>query len=108
MVVTVSVIFALCRMPALTMYVASYFSSSQHNRNVLRIIYVALVTSNSAINPFIYAIVNQRFRQHIKELVCCVGTCRNKVNPVVGQDINQNTCNTTQLMQLRKVSDDGL
>lgn len=104
MVVTVSVIFALCRLPALTMYLVSYFSPSQDYSDVLHIISVTLVTLNSAINPFIYALVNQRFRQHIKELICCVGACRNNINDVSpgiigGQDGNRNTT-PVQLMEL--------
>lgn len=104
MVVTVSVTFALCRLPALTMYLVSYFSSSQDYSDVLHIISVALVTLNSAINPFIYALVNQRFRQHIKELICCAAACRNNINDVSpgiieGQDGNRNTT-PVQLMEL--------
>ncbi|KAL9957324.1 hypothetical protein ACROYT_G038949 [Oculina patagonica] len=37
MVVTVSAVFALCRIPALTMYVVSYFSPSQDYSDVLHI-----------------------------------------------------------------------
>ena len=110
MVVTVSVIFTLCRLPALTMYVVSYFSPSQDYSDVMHILSVALVTLNSAINPFIYALVNQRFRQHIKELICCFGACRKnvtEVSPVIigGQDGNQSTT-PVQLMELQQVSQD--
>lgn len=107
MVVTVSVVFAVCRIPALTMYVVSYFSPSQDYSDVLHIISVVLVTMNSSVNPFIYALVNQRFRQHIKELICCLGACRNNVDPIIGgQDINRNNNNATpvQVVVLRQVS----
>ena len=98
MVVTVSVTFGLCRLPALTIYVVSYFSPSQDYSDVLHIISVALV------NPFIYALVNQRFRQHIKELICCVGACRKNVSPgVTEQDGNRNTT-PVQLMELQQAS----
>ena len=108
MVVTVSVTFALCRLPALTMYVVSYFSPSQDYSDVLHILSVALVTLNSAINPFIYALVNQRFRQHIKELICWVGACRNNVTDVSPgitgvRDGNRNTT-PVQIMELQQVS----
>lgn len=107
MVVTVSVTFGLCRLPALTMYVVSYFSPSRDYSDVLHIISVALVTLNSAINPFIYALVNQRFRQHIKELICCIGACRNNVSPgVTGQDGNRNTT-PVQLMELQQASQES-
>ena len=108
MVVTVSVAFVLCRVPALTMYVAGYFSPSRDYRDVLHILSVTLVTINSAINPFIYAFVNQRFRQHIKELMCCVGACRNNVTEVSpgitgAQGGNRNTT-PAQIMELQQVS----
>lgn len=107
MVFTVSVVFALCRIPALTMYVVSYFSPSQDYSDVLHIISVVLVTLNSSTNPFIYALVNRRFRQHIKELVCCVGACRkNEVDPIPGQDTNgdDNDVTNIQVVVLRQRS----
>ena len=108
MVVTVSVTFTLCRLPALTMYVVSYFSPSQDYSDVLHILSVAMVTLNSAINPFIYVLVNQRFRRHIKELICCAGACKNNVidvSPGVtgGQD-GKRTTTPVQLMELQQVS----
>ncbi|XP_078346709.1 tachykinin-like peptides receptor 86C [Oculina patagonica] len=108
MVVTVSAVFALCRIPALTMYVVSYFSPSQDYSDVLHIISVVLVTLNSSVNPFIYALVNQRFRQHIKELICCLGACRNNdVDPIIGgEDNNRKLSNAppVQVVVLRQVS----
>ena len=112
MVVTVSVTFTLCRLPALTMYVVSYFSPSQDYSDVLHILSVVLVTLNSAINPFIYALVNQRFRQHIKELICWFGACRNSVTDVSpgitgGQEGNRTTT-PVQLMELQQLSQEDL
>lgn len=103
MVFTVSVVFAVCRTPAQTMYVISYFSQTQYHSDLLHIISVAVVTANSAINPLIYVIANHRFRQHIKELICCPGLCRAKVDAFIpGQDNTQDATYTTEVVQLQQ------
>lgn len=98
-------VFAACRIPAQTMYVISYFSRTQYHSDLLHIISVAEVTANSAINPFIYAFVNHRFRQHIKELICCPGLCKTKVDAFIpGQDSTQDATYTTEVVQLQQTS----
>ena len=39
-----------------------------------------LIMLNSAVNPFVYALLNQRFKQKLKGLVSCNFHPRNKVN----------------------------
>lgn len=84
MVLTVSIIYALCWMPNLTIYALNYFSPSQNYGDVTYITSIVLVTCNSTVNPFIYVFVNQRFRRKIKSLLRCGKTCHNRVEPSIG------------------------
>jgi len=94
MVLTVSVIYALCWLPNLTIYALAYLSPSQKYGSVLYITSIVLVTCNSTVNPFIYVFVNQKFREKIKSLVCCGKTCSNRVEPSTSGSSQQAT-NTT-------------
>ena len=66
MVLTVSIIYALCWLPNLSVYALAYLSPSQTYGTVLYITSIVLVTCNSAVNPFIYVFVNQTFREKLK------------------------------------------
>ena len=82
MVMTVSVVFAVCWIPALmSLCVLSYSIVSQKHVYALHVLSTVLVVSNCTANPFIYLLVSHRFRRHFKELVCCVGASNNKVYP---------------------------
>ncbi|CAH3037233.1 unnamed protein product, partial [Porites lobata] len=70
MVLTVSIIYALCWLPNLSVYALAYLSPSQTYGTVLYITSIVLVTCNSAVNPFIYVFVNQKFREKIENLFC--------------------------------------
>ena len=39
-----------------------------------------MIMFNSAVNPFAYALINQRFREKIKEMICC---CSRSASPRV-------------------------
>ena len=92
MVLTVSIIYALCWLPNLSVYALAYLSPSQTYGTVLYITSIVLVTCNSAVNPFIYVFVNQKFREKIENLFCCGATCSaNRVEPSPAWSQHTNT-----------------
>ncbi|XP_073245032.1 galanin receptor 2a-like [Porites lutea] len=102
MVMTVSVVFFICWIPALTsLCVLSFHSVAQKQGYALHAVSTILVLFNCAANPFIYVVVSHRFRRHFKELVCCVGASSNaKVYPTTqGKDSG-----SVQPVQIRLVS----
>ena len=71
MVITVTVIYGVCWLPVLTLYLLSYHLPSQfqyasfvHNSAVV------LLCINSSINPVIYTFQMKRFRQEVRRLLC--------------------------------------
>ena len=77
MVVTVSVIFGICWGTSSTVYLLRYFTS--YNFYSAIIITNAMVYFNSAVNPIVYALVSQRFREKIKGMICCRCSVANKI-----------------------------
>ena len=73
MIVTVSVIFGICWFTDLTLHVIEQASSYKFNRVVFSIAHT-MIMFNSAVNPFAYALINQRFREKIKAMICCSST----------------------------------
>ena len=72
MAVIVSIVYAVCRLPNLLVYMFSQFGSSVYNYDsTYYITTVLLVGLNSAMNPFIYALHSANFRQHIKVALRC-------------------------------------
>lgn len=82
MAATVSLVFTLCWIPALTsLCVLSFSNPSQKQGHILQVMSTVLVISNCSANPFIYVLVSHRFRRHFMELVCCAGVSNTKVYP---------------------------
>ena len=69
MVVTVSAIFAVCWNTECVEYVLRYFASYQINPVKVSIINT-LPLFNSAVNPYVYALLNKQFRERMKTLIC--------------------------------------
>ena len=80
MVVTVSVIFAVCWIcEAITCMVAT-FTPAYGPGDVAYVTQSTVVMFNSAINPIVYALINQQFIQKIKYMMCC--RCRPEIHPI--------------------------
>ena len=76
MVIVVSVLYAICWLPNLVIYMLSRFNPDllEHGSYFFAdtfVISVVLVALNSAMNPFIYALHSTNFRRHIKSALCC-------------------------------------
>ena len=69
MVVTVSAIFGICWGAKVTVQISHRFTSYNFRPVVVAIANI-MVMLNSAVNPFAYALINQRFRQKIKKMIC--------------------------------------
>ena len=83
LVVTVSVVYAICWIPVLVVYVFSSFSAQQLY-SAVHTTSIVLVTLNSAINPVLYSWQSDRFRRHMLALLplgCSTRQCR--VSPAV-------------------------
>ncbi|KAK2570947.1 Pyroglutamylated RF-amide peptide receptor [Acropora cervicornis] len=70
-VLTVSAVYAISWFPQLIIYALSNFDLLVEFGGILYITSVVLVAFNSAINPVIYAMQSERFRQHFRQLMCC-------------------------------------
>ena len=70
MVVTVSAIFGICWGTDSVMHVIDDFTSFRLNSFAIPIAHT-MIMFNSAVNPFAYALINQRFRKKMKAMLCC-------------------------------------
>ena len=80
MVVTVSAIFAMCWMSGGVTYLVAFFSPVFGAGDVAYVTQSTVVMFNSAVNPIVYALINQQFSKKIKYMVCC--GCRTGIKPV--------------------------
>ena len=71
MVITVSVIFGVCWLADAISWILTSFSSHYTSSDMTYIATGTLILFNSAINPIVYALVNQKFRAKIKSTVSC-------------------------------------
>ena len=78
MAVTVTAIFGVCYLSANTIYLLWHYAPTHTDAE--EDVNSALTMLNSAINPIVYVLVNQRFREKIKAIMCCA--CRPSTNRV--------------------------
>ena len=71
MVVTVSAMFAVSWGADGIVHSVDDAGSLKLNPLTIPIVHLT-VTFNTAVNPFVYALINQRFRRKMKEMICCV------------------------------------
>ena len=70
MVVTVSAIFVICWGTDLILHILDVFTSHKLSPLAIPIAHTMLMF-NSAVNPFAYALINQKFREKMKGMICC-------------------------------------
>ena len=73
--ITVSVIFGVCWLAQSISYVVMFHIRTHVFGNVSYVVCTTMIMVNSAINPFIYALLSQRFRTRIKAMISCSGIC---------------------------------
>ena len=75
MVIAVSAIFGICWGAESIEYVLRHFTSYKMSP-VPAAISDAMALLNSAVNPFVFALLNQQFREKINGMICCKASMR--------------------------------
>ena len=74
MVVTVSAIFVICWGTDIILHILEAFHTSQKLSTLAIPIAHTMIMFNSTVNPFAYALINQKFREKMKEMICCLSS----------------------------------
>ena len=85
MVVTVTAIFGICWVPDIIAHLIDHFTSVSISEAAYAVIHM-MVLFSSAINPFMYALVNKTFQEKLMGIIRCscigsTGCTRNRVFP---------------------------
>ena len=70
MVVTVTVIFGICWVSDVIAHSIDYYSPHSTSKEAYLTIHT-LILLNTAVNPFVYALISQNFRQKMKRMIYC-------------------------------------
>ena len=98
--VTVSIIFSICWMTDAVIFLLSYHSTTSSPSDVTWAIAAVMILFNSAINPFVYALINERFREKIKRLIGYRFRPKNQIQGVTGPPRINLTTSSTQPTQV--------
>lgn len=79
-VITVSAIFGVCWITGLLVYVLSYYDIYMFGPPSYAIA-DTMFMFNSAVNPFVYSLLNERFREKLKGMICCKFSIVNGARP---------------------------
>ena len=71
MLVTLSVVYALCWFPNLLVNLISYYLPSSFLLSIGYLVSELLVLLNSSINPFVYTLQSKQFRDAVRTIICC-------------------------------------
>ena len=72
MVVVVTAIFGVCWLMSTVVYNVEFFTASLRiGLTVNGVISDTMVLFNSAVNPFVYALLNRQFKDKMKRIICC-------------------------------------
>ncbi|KAL9957211.1 hypothetical protein ACROYT_G038820 [Oculina patagonica] len=99
MVVVVTVIFGICWGVNQVIHIFKFFSSYTVGA-LPTVVANTMVLVNSAVNPFVFALLNQQFREKMKEMICCTDCTATRVHSEPGsQDVElaDNTKHKTNL-----------
>ncbi|KAL9957213.1 hypothetical protein ACROYT_G038822 [Oculina patagonica] len=99
MVVVITVIFGICWGVNQVVHIFKFFSSYTVGA-LPTVVANTMVLVNSAVNPFVFALLNQQFREKMQEMVCCTDCTPTRVHPEPGsQDVElaDNTTHKTNL-----------
>ncbi|XP_078347890.1 galanin receptor 2a-like [Oculina patagonica] len=97
--VTVSIIFSICWLADAIIFLMSYHSTTNSPSDVTWAIAAVMILFNSAVNPFVYALINQRFKEKLKGLFGCIFRPSNQIDvdrevPDIQQPTNNSTLPT--------------
>ena len=70
MIITVSAIFGITWLPDIMIHTVEETTSLKFSSVVFPIVHT-IIMFNCAVNPFVYALINQRFREKMKRMLYC-------------------------------------
>jgi len=88
MIVTVTAIFAICWGTNQIIYLIRNVALSSIGVVTIATINT-MVMFNSAVNPFVYALMNKLFREKIKRMILCRGLLTSGIHPMRKHDATE-------------------